>query len=423
MDVKREAGKEEPPAQDIEEAAARKSSGPGRRLRVLTLVDRPIATGGGERTAATIASRLDTSRFESILCSSRSNPAQTLESELESAGVRVLVLHRRSKAAVWAWQPLISLLRRERVDILHAHKFGSNVWGTLLGRLAGVPVVVAHEHSWSYEGGRLRRFLDKHVVARGADAFVAVSDADRRRMIDVEGIDPGIIRVIRNGIPPLTRAGHNVREELGIPEDAPVIGTVAQLRPEKALDVLVDAAGLLVADFPRLKVVITGHGPEDERLRALVAGKGLGGTVHLLGPRSDVPDVLASLDVAVCCSDFEGTPLSVIEYLAAGKPVVATRVGGLPALVRDGIEGMLVEPRDSAGLAGAAARLLGDGALRREMGDRARQRQREHFDLDTTIRRLEDLYEELFAQTARARRESWSPLPRRTEGVPITSQR
>lgn len=383
-----------------------------RPLRVLTLIDRPITTGGGERMASLIAMSLDRERFRPYVCSSRPLEGPTFAAELEAANVPVLALPRRSKLHVAAWRRLHSFLRHERIDVLHAHKFGSNVWGTLVGRLARVPVVIAHEHSWSYEGQPLRRFLDRELVGRGADAFVAVSERDRTRMVGVEGVRPQAIRLLPNGIPPLERRGTDVRAELGISPDAFVVGTVAQLRPEKALDVLVRAAAEAAPRIPGMHVVIAGHGPEEESLDALAASLGVNGAVRLLGRRDDVPDVLAAVDVAVCCSEFEGSPLSVMEYMAAGRPVVVTRVGGLPDLVHDGVHGLVVPPADPGALASALERLANDPDGRAAMGAAASERQRDEFALDVLVRRVEDLYDELFARTSRARAEHWQPASR-----------
>ena len=242
------------------------------KLRVLALVDRLGTYGGAERLAMQIAAGLDPERFDRTLCASRSpdqdrmaGPAAVALSELERAGVGFLGLDRRSRLRVWAWRPLISLLRRRRIDVIHAHKFGSNLWGVVIGRLARVPVVIAHEHGWPNQGrGRfLRRFLDRHVIARGADAFVAVSRQDRRRMIELEGIRPVDVVVVPNGIPdPPPHDGRDVRGELGIGSGDPVVGTVGFLRPPKALDVLIRSAQLLAPQFPRLKVLIVGDGGE-----------------------------------------------------------------------------------------------------------------------------------------------------------------
>lgn len=353
--------------------------------------------------AATIAAHLDPERFDRVLCSTRPETVATLRSELEAAGVEVVFLDRRSTASVHAWAPLVSLLRSGRVDVLHAHKFGSNVWGTVLGRLTRVPVVVAHEHSWSYEGHRVRRCLDRHIVGRGADAFIAVSREDARRMQTVEHIDPRVIRYVPNGIPPMAPVQHDVRAELGIPADAPVVGSVGQLRPEKAFDLLIRAARILRGDHPDLRVLIAGEGPERPRLEELVRELGLTDTVRLLGLRRDVPDVLAAFDVAVCCSPAEGSPLSVMEYMAAGVAVAATRVGGIPDLVSDGVHGTLVEPGNARVLARAIDGLLADPAKRREMGNAGRERQAREFDLGVMVERIEDLYVELHRRSTRLR--------------------
>jgi glycosyltransferase involved in cell wall biosynthesis len=384
-----------------------------RRLKVLALVDRLGTHGGAERLAMQIAERLDPERFEPILCASRFSeeersrePVAEALSELDDAGVRFLGLDRRSKLQLWAWRPLVSLLRQERVDVLHAHKFGSNIWGVAIGRLFRVPVVIAHEHSWSYEGRFLRRSIDRHLIARGSDAFVAVSGEDRRRMIELEGIDPSDIVLVPNGIPtPPPPSGHDVRSELGIGSADPVVGTVGFLRPLKALDVLIRCAALLAPQFPGLRVLIVGDGEERERLEALIEELGLHHTVTILGLRADAADVIEAFDVAVCCSDSEGSPLSVMEYMEAAKPIVATRVGGVPDLIDDGVHGLLVEPQDPAGLAAAVAALLRDRERAALLGDRARERRRREFDLGVTVRALEELYLELRARSHRQPRE------------------
>ena len=374
----------------------------------MTLVDR-LGTGGAERLAIQTTTRLDPERFDRTLCASRrfttavsqEHVARAL-AELEGAGVRVLELQRSSAKQVWAWRPLYQFLRRERIDVLHAHKFGSNLWGTLIGRMARVPVVVAHEHTWSFEGQPLRRFADREVIARGTSAFIAVSREDRRRMIEIEGIDPEDVMFLPNGIPaPPPPTGADVRAELGIPADAPVIGTVSVLRPQKALDVLLRASRKLVDEFPALRVLIAGAGDRFYALEELTKELGLEDNVMFLGVRTDVPDVLAALDIAVSTSDFEGSPLSTMEYMEAARPIVATRVGGVPDLIDDGVHGRLVERQDPDGFAAAVAELLRDPARAAEMGRRAQERRRAEFDIDVMVKRLEDLYTELRAKASR----------------------
>jgi len=376
-----------------------------RKLRVVTLIDTLSSAGGAERVAASLAIGLDPERFERTVCATRAAKEFTAR-RVRAAGVRVVSLDRRSAVRLWDWRPLVSLLRREQIDVLHSHLFGSNVWGGVLGRAAGVPVIVAHDHTWSFEGEPIRRFVDREVIARLADVVLAVSREDRRRMIEIEGLDPRVVRFLPNGIAAAPPAPvHDVRAELGIPPKAPVVVAVTVLRPQKALGVLIDAAALLGPKVPGLRVLIAGRGTERQALERYVNERGLEHVVSFIGLRRDVPDLLAAADVAVSSSDYEGSPISIIEYLAAGKAVVATRVGGVPDIVEDGVHGLLVERRDPVALANALERLLRDPALRAEMGARGRERQQREFTIEAMVGRVEELYEELFLASKRGRRE------------------
>ncbi|MDQ3879736.1 MAG: glycosyltransferase, partial [Chloroflexota bacterium] len=389
----------------------------------MTLIDRPMWMGGGERVAIELATRLDRERFESIVCASRlsradETPVQRAGREaLERGGVPLLGLERGRHYDLLAWRPFVTLLRRARIDVLHAHLFGSNFWGTVLGRAASVPVVVAHEHGWTSEMRTpARRAIDRYVIARWADAYIAVSAHTRQRMIEEGGIDAGRVVLIPNGIPFDSRVPpRDLRAELEIEPAAPVIGTVAVLRPEKELETLLEAAGLLVQRFPGLRVLIAGDGPERGRLEALTERLGLRKAVIFLGFRDDVQSVLATIDVAVFSSASEGSPLAVMEAMEAARPVVATHVGGVPDLIADGVHGFLVAPGDSAALARAVARAFEDPPAAAAMGARAHELCRREFDISVMVARIERLYSALFARSRRGRREGFelNPRPRR----------
>jgi glycosyltransferase involved in cell wall biosynthesis len=384
-------------------------TGEGRKLRHLTLVDRVGAFGGAERVAIELSKRLPSHRFERILCATRWTPevgarpqrAATIE-DLSRHGIRFVGLERTSTFDLRSWRRLVRLMRQERIDILHAHMFGSNLWAALLGPFAGVPVVVAHEHTWSYDGGAARRLLDRGVIARRCSIVVAVSREDRRRMISMEGMKPEDVVYIPNGIPPLPLPEREVRRaDLDLSEDDLVVGAVGVLREQKALHVLVKAAAMLRGEFPHLRVLVIGTGGQRQALEQLIDELGLQRTVRLLGPRTDVPALLRIFDLAACSSNFEGTPLTILEYMDAGLPVVSTRVGGVPDLVEDGVTGLLVDPGDPAALAGALAELLGDRERRAEMGLKGRERRRSEFDVDVMVERIEQLYEELYRSNKR----------------------
>jgi glycosyltransferase involved in cell wall biosynthesis len=378
-----------------------------KRIRVVTLVDGIGAYGGGERLAREIAIRLDQQRFEVVFCVSRPVPAAELAAgreEIEGAGVRLDVLGRSSRGDLRTWLRAATAYRRWGVDVLHSHKFGSNVWGALLKGRMGSPHFVAHEHTWSFQGSPERKFLDRQLIARRADAFVAVSGPDRERMIELEGIPAAKVRLIPNGIPdPLpSQRSRGLRAELGIPAETPLLGAVATLRPQKALDVLIRAVAVLRPEFPTVQALIAGGDAdrvERARLEQVAVEAGVLDAVRLLGERDDVPDLLEALDVAVLSSDFEGSPLSVMEYMEAGLPVVATRVGGVPDVVEDGVTGTLVEPQDPPALALAVAELLRDPTRARAMGEAGRERRRRLFSIAATTAMVERLYEELAGES------------------------
>ena len=370
------------------------------RVRVVVMIDSIGGPGGGETLAMEGAIGLDPERFETTLCVTRwkdafevEEPSRTWLRRLRKSGVRVVGLERSSRYSVWAWLPLVRILRGEGIQVLHAHLFGSNVWACILGRLSRVPVIIAHEHMWAYSGSSVRTLADRFLIAPLSTVFIAVSRYGRRQMIELERIPEDDIFYLPNGAPSLGPGdGAKIRDELGIGAEQKVVGSVGHLRGEKAFEVLVEAVGLLSRDHPELQVVIVGEGPERPMLEALRSNLGLDDRARLVGARSDIADLLASFDLAVCCSDFEGGPLSVIEYMEAGLPVVASRVGGLPEMVEDGVSGILVEPRDPAALASAIATLVSDPAGSARLGHAGRRIWARDYAIDAWVQRLEDLY-------------------------------
>jgi glycosyltransferase involved in cell wall biosynthesis len=392
------------------------------RPHVLGLIDHLVG-GGAERFALDLMASLPADRFVRTMCVSRmpadwrsAPPGSSLAAavrRLTDAGVALLPLHRRSRLAVWEWLPLLREL--PRVDVVHAHMLGSNCWGSVLGRLAGVPAIVAHEQTWSFRGGAIRKTLDREVIGRLADRIVTVSEQDRTRMAELEGVPRDKIVLIHNSVTARTPTGHDVRGELGIAPDAPVLLALAMLRRQKALDVLLAAMAILRSRFPTLALVLAGgpdvDNPEADRLRMVTDELGLGGTVHMVGRRDDVGDLLAAADIGVLSSDYEGTPLAVLEYMQAGLPVVSTSVGGVPEFVTDGVDGLLVPARDPAALADALTRLLDDPRRRVEMGGRGRERMKTEFGHERAVERFVALYDELLE-----RRAGSAPLRRQVLG-------
>ena len=367
-------------------------------MKVVMLIE-SLDGGGAERFTVGLAQELDARPdTDVVVCGSR-DPGTGSGVVEHATGVRALLLGRRRTLSPLAWMPLVRYLRRERVDVLHSHMFGSNVWAVLIGRLARVPVVIATEHSWTYEGQRVRRLLDGHWIGRLSSAFVAVSPEDARRMVEIEHVPARRVRTIPTGLlrdpAELQSTPGALREELGLPEGTPLVGAIAMLRPMKAVDVLVAAFAHLRARVPDAHLVIAGDGPLRPEVEAQITALGVGDAVHLLGVREDVPNILRSLDVAVLPSDSEGSPIALIEAMVAGRAIVASRVGGMPWILDEGSCGVLVPPRSPELLAGEIADLLDDPDRRGELGERARERALGDFTIASVASHWSALYREL----------------------------
>jgi glycosyltransferase involved in cell wall biosynthesis len=372
-----------------------------RRLRVLTLLDNATDQGGAERFALGLAAHLPRDRVEPWVCATRAATPEAVE-QLEAAAVPLVVLGRRRRVDAYRLAGLAGLLRRERFDVIHAHMFGSNAWGAVLGRLCRVPVVIAHEHNWSFSGSPERRLIDRQVIARLATRFVTVSDAARHGMIELERIDPGKIVVLPTAYVPHRVAGApDPRAELGLEARARIVLVAARLRPEKALEVLVAAHERLAREVANVHLVIAGEGGCRPALERQVAALGLGASVHLLGARHDVGALLGAADVGALSSDWEGMPLFLLECMARGVPLAATRVGGIPELVEHDRTGLLVPPRDPAALAAAISALLEDPARSRRLAAAAATRVRD-LTIEAVALRFAEFYECLSAAKAAA---------------------
>jgi glycosyltransferase involved in cell wall biosynthesis len=371
------------------------------RVRVLFVIRRLGDGGGAERFTLGLATSLPRDRIEPWVCVTRSATEGALRT-LREADVPLVVLGRRTRWESHRMLGLVRLLRSGQFDVVHSHMFGSNLWGTLIGRLTGVPVLIAHEHTWSYEGKPGRVWIDANVIGRLATRFVAVSSADARRMVEHEGVAAEKVVVMPTAYVPSNSANGDVRSELGIGHSAPLIVTAAILRPQKAIDVLLDAFALVLERVPSAHLVIAGDSPPAARnqlletLKARARDLGIDRSVHFLGARTDVDAILRAADAAALSSDYEGSPLFVFECMAHGVPLVATAVGGVPDAIEDGVSGVLVPQRDPRALAGALSELLIDPARRAALSAAGRQRLGE-FTIASVANRFADLYEDLVA--------------------------
>lgn len=321
-------------------------------------------------------------------------------------GVEVLALDKRSGHDVRTFVKLVRCLRRIRPQVVHSRNWGT-IDAVLAARLAGVATIVHGEHGRDFADpdgrdrrrNRLRRFLAP-LVSR----FVTVSEDLHRWLVRDIGVPARKVVTIHNGVDttrfaPADRVA--ARGALGLAPERPLVGTVGRLDPVK------DQAGLVRA-FARLRahggdaaLVIAGDGPCRDELVGLVSSLGLGGHAFLLGERQDIPRVLAALDLFVLPSIAEGISNTLLEAMATGLPIVATRVGGNPELVEDGVNGILVPRQNPDALASTIGRYLDDARLRDVHGEASRRRAVERFGLGRMCADYTRLYRTLWAGASR----------------------
>ncbi len=285
-------------------------------------------------------------------------------------------------------------LRRHRVDILATHL--PRDYFIAATASMGLPVCnIATRHHLK----PLSLPILKRPFLQNFSAMIAVSDAVARTVLQARLVAPEKVVTVANGIVPpdvSVRPGPGLRERAQVAPDAPVVGLVGKLCPEKGADTLLRAVGRLNADHPDLQVILAGNGGENDgfqqHLRGLTEALGLSGRVHFLGFVPEAGQMVHELDMQVVASHAEPFGLVTLEAIAHGVPVVATRSGGSPEIITDGVEGYLVAPGDEAELADRLARLLVSKTRRREMGRRGRLRFDEHFTLEHMLARTERVY-------------------------------
>jgi glycosyltransferase involved in cell wall biosynthesis len=369
----------------------------GERAGILQVIETGGA-GGAETVLLEVARHLSLRGYRVVAGVGR---RAWLAERLEAAGVPVNVL-RRGRRLDWRLVgQIIGVIRRERVNLVHAHLFTMNLNACVAARLARVPFIATYHGLGDLQGARRR--LVNRVIGRLASRVVAVSDFLRGELVNACGVAASRVVTIHNGIAldqflsdngPQRRA---IREELGV-ADAWVVGAVGGLRAVKGHLFLVEAVARLAESAPDACLLLVGEGPLRGQLEARAADLGIAGRVRFMGFRDDVPRILAALDCFALPSLSEGLSVATIEAMAAGLPVVVTASGGPSDLVRHGETGLMVPPGDASALSAAIAAIRGDPDLARRLGAAAR-RKAEAFDVRSMLQKYERLYREVLSDS------------------------
>lgn len=319
-----------------------------------------------------------------LLC----NPSGPLWKEAQGKQIATFPVKVRNDLDLRAFFLLRRMIRKEKYEIVHCHTRRAQALSPLFGRAdPSVKWIVTRRMDYAVK----RDWYHRHLYNRRVDGIVAISQkiAD---LLAEGGVRREKIRVIHSGVDP---APFQKAKAAELKSDLPVIGTVAVLEERKGHRFLLEAAALLKQQGHRLTYLFAGDGSEKERLKRIAVQLGLQEEVIFLGFVSDIPSFLAKVGIFVLPSLYEGLGVSVLEAMAAGKPVVASGVGGLPEVVEDRVTGLLVPPGDSWALARAISTLVSEKGLMREMGDKGCQRIQRHFTMQQMAEKNEDYYYQL----------------------------
>jgi L-malate glycosyltransferase len=380
-----------------------RNAAPKRRAeqrRVFHLLD-SLNVGGTETQAVELALRMAGGDYAITLgCLHEQGP---LLEKLKDSAVQVREFRPRggldSPGGLYQLGRLAAFLRRGRFDVVHTHDLWSNLMGVPAGRLAGVPAIISSRRDlahFDWYQGKKRTWLRR--IQNLSDVVLANATPIRDALIAEDGFAPEKLRVIHNGVDTLRFQQGKRDRALLFPglEAAPLVVLVGNMHSDvKGHPWLIAAAPAVIREFPQTRFVFVGDGAMRPDLEKQTADMGIRDNFLFLGRRSDVPDILASCDIAILPSRAEGLPNAVLEYMAAGLPTIASRVGGNAELLEEGVTGLLVAAEDSAAISEALLRLLRDTDFARRIAASGRRVAIENYSFDRLIREVDALYSEL----------------------------
>ena len=383
------------------------------RLRVLHLLH-SFESGGTERQAVELLKRLDPVRYDVRLAALRRHGPLYAQIEHRFPTVPEFPLTSfYDRNAVRQLRRLCALLKVERIDILHTHDFYAGMLGVVAARLTGIIAITGQRNM--RQSDRLAHKWGQRFIVRMAHRVMGNSKAIRDQIIHARTAPPQKLVVIPNGLATwepvedeaTIRTNRRIRHdalcrELGIETNAKLIGIVANLRPVKGHRYLIEAAPRILQHHPAAHFVLVGDGELREELKKLVMRLGLGSHVHWLGWRADASNLTAAFTLSVLTSLHEGLPNSVMEAMAAGTPVLATAVGGVGELIRDGETGFLASAADAKALASRICRVLANEDESLNIGMRGRSFVMSQFTMQRMVSDVQDLYDHLVPDARRS---------------------
>ena len=390
------------------------------KIQVLHIITRLIKGGAQENTLLTVTN-LDESRYQTALVSGPSFGSEgEIESKARQLGVDLTIVPELAREIspindLKSLYKIYRFIKKGRYDIVHTHSSKAGIIGRIAARMAGVKGIIHTPHGSIFDhdanipsvsGAFLVKFLllVEKAASHLTDRIVTLTDSEARGYVRLGMGNSQEFTTIHSGID-LSRFTDveidvaDKRRELGISADCTVITTVARLTSEKGHSYLIEAAKAVVAEFDGcLKFVFVGNGDLRRDLERKVCELHLDETILFLGLRDDIPEILAVSDLFVLSSLYEAQGRVIVEAMAAGLPVVATRVGGVPNVVVDGETGVLVPAADPQALASAIINVIGDRDKAKQMGQAGRMRVDPKFSVETMVEQIDMLYRELLGR-------------------------
>ena len=375
------------------------------RRKVLHIHTLPVISGSGINTLLTMTG-LDEDRYEVEFACAVGGP---LVDEVANRGIKFHPIRNFvQRISVYndlmALLELVRLMRRQRYDIVHTHNSKAGFIGRLAAKIARVPIIVHTIHGFAFHEfekppWRILFICLEKFASRFTDKLITISEPLKKRGLDLGIGKPSQYITIYSGIEidrfKLNFDVEKKKQEFGIKPNDFVIGAVSKLWKGKGHRCILHAAKRVVTKVPNVKFMFVGEGYLKEELERLVKQLGVSDYVIFTGFRTDIPEVTAVFDISVLASFFEGMGRVLLEAMVLGKPVIASRVGGIVDVVDDGKTGILVPPNDSAALAEAMIMLLSDGELRKKMGKAGKEKIDAKFSAKTMVNQIEKVYEEL----------------------------
>jgi glycosyltransferase involved in cell wall biosynthesis len=365
-------------------------------IKVLHVISK-LPVGGVENLLLMVLRNCDRERFFPLVCSL--SDKGEIGKEIEELGFEVVCLNKLKHRLDWTIvKDIYRCIKQNNIKVVFSYQYHANLYGRIAAHLARVPCIIASVHNVYTIDKKIHRRIINKYLAGWTDRIVAVSKAVKDDVLKYDSVPDSKVEIIYNGVDLskfLDNNGNNIRNEFRIPVSAPVIGTVGRLTLQKGQRYLLEAVSQLRGKFPELVLLVVGDGPLKNELGDYAETLGIQESAIFTGSRRDVPSLLAAMDLFVLPSLWEGLSISLIESMAAGKPVITTDIAPIREVVNTDKVGILVPPKNSKTLAEAIERLLRNKNLAERLGMAARERVFSTFNIETTIRRYTDIFEDI----------------------------